>query len=508
MTAMSAVSVTAMGSVADTVAVASPAVIERVMLHADMLPSLTPRSFDNPAVMQWRQRYSYSVIAALADYDDASQAIDIQRGKGSSYWGFAADSYIKYGSSTLWGNAGYSNGRQRDVRWNESSDASLIYPYFTADSIGGDLNAETYRFAGGYADHNDRYGWGVAASYDAGLYYRNIDPRPRNTTSRLDIAAGASVRIGRSDYQAALTVNYRKYKQSCDIEFVNELSDNSIWHLTGLGTHYERFAGNGYSHYYNGHRWGAGADLFPSEGHGFLMSVRYSSFSFDHILTSLNKLPLQSAVDNSISATVGWLGKGEYRDRGATLSLEHGKRTGTENIFGDAAGNVYPLIGALDLYMHTHTCVRADFLWQWHAAGDRFLAVRPSAQWSRSRERYADPLRELLLSALTPAVTLRGASVMGRRWVGEVTVEMAYAIPLENSRNLPYDANIPAGMQAIDHHRFEMLSKPHASARVGVTATRSVNDRYALSISTSYLRGNFTSGVHTDCVNAALSFIF
>lgn len=493
---------------ADTAAVAGAGVTARIALHDDMMRMMTGQPFDNPAMNQWRQSYSYSRISGGYSYSRDSRAVDARLGSGVSAWGAAASSYMKYKSSTLWGGAGYINGRQEDVRWNESSDAALIYPYFTADATGGDMQMERYSFEGGYADHNSRWAWGVAASYHAGLYYRNVDPRPRNTTGCLDISAGGGMRISSSDYYAGVSANYRKYKQSCDIEFVNELSDNSIWHLTGLGTHYERFAGNGYSHYYNGHRWGATADLFPASRRGAVASVAYSSFSFDHILTGLNKLPLQSATENRVSAMAGWLAPGTVHDFAAVASVVYARRTGTENIFGDPSGNVYPQIGALDLYTHTLAEVDGSVLWQWHRDDLTMLSVKPGVTWRRSNEKYADPRRRLLLSDVAPSVTVQGARVLGRVWHASLSVSFAASLPVENVSELPVDNKIPVSLQEVDINRYEILSKTNMAGSVSAGVSRALDNRYALELSASYMRRSYTDGIHSDYLCAAVSFIF
>ncbi|MBD5229829.1 MAG: hypothetical protein HDS69_07330 [Bacteroidales bacterium] len=492
---------------ADTATATVPA-IQRVAMHGDMMRSMPALSFDNPALKQWEQSYSYTSLTVDAVSDRANRAVDTQRGKGETAWSVGAESQMKYKSSTLWGSAAYRNGRKLGINWNESSDADIIYPYFTADSIGGDMRMETYSFAGGYADHTDRWGWGVTAAYTAGLYYRNIDPRPRNTTSRLDIAAGGSMRIGASAYLTGVTVNYRKYKQSCDIEFVNELSDNRIWHLTGLGTHYERFAGNGYNHYYNGQRFGAGINLFPESRRGAVASVGFSSFSFDHILTALNKLPLQSATDNQLTAQAGWLAPGRVHDIAAVLTVTCGKRKGTENLFGDPSGNVYPQIGALDLYAHSYLSATVNALWQWRPAASALLSVNPRIAFDRSDESYLDPRRKLLLTSLTPALTVMGGMLLGRDWHASASLDFACALPVDNVCDLPYQSGIPAGMQAADRDRYDILSKSHTLAGVSAELTRAISDNYALSISLSYARHSYTAGIHSDCARAAVSLIF
>ena len=502
-----AVAAPAWCSVADTAAVVIP-VAQRISLHDDMLPGMAVANYSNPALRQWQQDYNFSALSAGYLYDCGDKAVDVQRGKGLSLWGVNADSYIKHGSSTLWGNASYHNGQQRDIRWNESADADIVYPYFVADSIGGDINVERYAFAGGYADHNDRWAWGVTLNYNAGLYYRNVDPRPRNTTGQLDIAVGGAMRVASTDYHIGVSANFRKYKQSGDIEFVNELSDNKIWHLTGLGTHYERFAGNGYSHYYNDHRWGATLNLISDTRRGAVATVSAESFSFDHILTSLNKLPLQSVTDNRITAMAGWLAPDKLHDFAATLEVAYGKRTGTENIFGDPAGNIYPQIGALDLYRHTLTEARLNLLWQWRPDTDSRLSVNPSVEWYHSEERYIDPHRRLLLSGITPALSVRASRNFGALWHIALTAHIAHTLPVDNACALPFNSAIPIGLQAVDIDRYAILSASNTVAGLGFNASRALNDRYAVGLAASYTHHCYSAGRDTDRVDVALSFIF
>lgn len=492
--------------VADSAAFAP--IAQRIALHDDMMPSMCGLSYANPAISQWRQDYSYSTLSAGYHHDADNRPIDVRLGTGSSFWSLQADSYIKHRSSTLWGSASYANGRQRGLCWNESSDAALIYPYFTADSIGGDMHTEVYSFAGGYADHTGRWAWGATLSYNAGLYYRDVDPRPRNTTGRLDIAAGAAVRLGSSDYLAGLSGCFRKYKQSCDIEFVNELSDNSIWHLTGLGTHYERFAGNGYSHYYNGRRWGASANLFPSSRRGAVASVEFDSFSFDHILTGLNKLPLESVTDNSVALQAGWLEPGKSHDLACFLNLKLGSRDGNENLFGDPTGGVYPQIGSLRLYTHRITEAGLNLLWQCHHRSGLLLAVNPRLDWRRSKESYADPRRELILSSLTPALNLKASGCLGARWHASLSADFAYSAALDCSSLLPIDGRIPEGLQQVDIRRYDILSGNSILAGAAFTLSRVLNRRFALGLQASYSHHSYTAGIHSNQADVALMFIF
>lgn len=498
-------SAVASGATADSIA----SVNERIARHQSEMWQMNPMSADNPAIRQWILPYSYTSISVCRHYDHQSRAIDPQRGRGDDYWAFEASTYMKHKSSTLWGDASYRNGRQRSVSWNESSDAGLIYPYFTADSLGGNLNMEQYAFAGGYADHSGRWLWGATLSYVAGLYYRNIDPRPRNTTGRIDIAVGGGMRIGSTDYVVGLSVNYRKYKQSCDLEFVNEQSNNKFWHLTGLGTHYERFASQSSGHYYNGHRWGATANLFPTGRRGAVASMSYTIFSFDHILQSLNKLPLASVRESSLGLSAGWLAPGQTHSWAATASLSHSDRKGKENIFGDPAGSVYPQIGSQSLYSHTLTGVRADLLWEWTPAESHtMVSLRPAIEWTRSREEYKDPKRHLQIQTLTPSVQLKGVRTIGRNWQADLSAGFAYTIPGSCSANLPIDRNIPVSLQRIDIMRYDILSQSHSQLSAHAGVSRAITDRYALRIAVDYVHNSYRQQIDANRIDASVSFIF
>lgn len=497
-------SVTASAAVTDSVG----AVNDRIAIHGDRLWRQTPRSFQNPAIRQWMLPISYSALSGGYVNERQSQAVETKLGDGIDFGYVAADSYIKHRSSTLWGAASYRNGRERSVVWNESSDAVLIYPYFTADSIGGDLKMEQYSFSGGYADHNNRWAWGAEIGYAAGLYYRDVDPRPRNVTGRLDIAAGGAMRIGATPYHAGISVNYRKYKQTCSIEFVNELSDNRIWHLTGLGTHYERFAGSGYSHYYNGNRFGATANLYPDTGRGAVFSASFSRFTFDHILTSLNKLPLQSVADNRFDVEAGWLAAGGRHDYAATVAFTYKERTGTENIFGDPSNSIYPQIGSMAMYTHTYFDVRAGLLWQWHPSEGSILAVTPKGTYTRSRTAYIDPHRYTLMSHIDAGLDVHGDRGFGKMWRAGFSASFCCRAPVISEIDFTIEPQTPVGMQTIETRSFDILSSCYYCLGAEIHASLAISGRFALMLSVAYSRGSYVDGIHSRDISTSISFVF
>lgn len=311
-----------------------PGILGRIAEHGSPLPELHDGAWENPALTAERYKSSLSHVSA------------IYHGQTSERFGrFEAGTYLKTGRLTLQANASYDNGALHNVRECENADPEIVYPYWTYDTIGGNMNLERYEF-GGSVNVNLDGGWNVGASgnYLAGLYYRKVDPRPRNVSGILDLSVGVSRRV--KGYIVGLEANFRKYKQTCDIEFKSELGAAKIYHLTGLGTHYSRFAGSGDDSYYTGHRWGGSVTLLPVAS-GVYAHAGATSEEITHILTDLNKLPMAKLRVYTFVGAAGYSG----RSWGAIAYCRTERRHGYENIFGDAVSNQYPQIGSLLMHM-------------------------------------------------------------------------------------------------------------------------------------------------------------
>ena len=307
---------------------------DRLWEHRSVVASFVELSYRNPAVRY--DRYSSSLTRATVggQYTSESEPVLLQSGDGEKSIGFQADSYIRKKNYCLWGNALYRNGRVKNLKWNETTDWELLYPYLLADSVGGDLSKEIYSFTGGYAARYESITWGGDFSYEASVAYRGIDPRPKNTTSDLSLSLGLSIPVSPS-YLFDISVSGRKYKQTNGIKFYSELGVSKVYHLTGLGMHYNRFAGNNYSTYYNGYEWGGSLGVHTSCSIGFVGNVAYRYFSCEKIISSLNELPMarigrhtfagELLYRKSLSGIESW---------GIKLTGNYELKLGTENIFG------------------------------------------------------------------------------------------------------------------------------------------------------------------------------
>lgn len=468
---------------------------------------MTMPAYDNPAVRQWAMPASHSAIGIGYMSDKLNRAVNPQTGTGERHWTFGADTYLKYRTSTLWGEASYDNGRQTDRVWNETSDPELVYPCFTADSVGGDMKLERYRFGGGYADHAGRWGWGAQLSYQAGLYYRDVDPRPKNVTGKLDMAVGGTFDIA-GDYVAGLSVNYRKYKQSNDIAFKSVMGVDKLYHTTGLGTHYGRFAGLGDNSYYNGHRWGGTLNLYPMSGRGFSATLNMSRFEFTKVLSDLNKLPLADVWHNALTAQAAYVSAGRRHDWTVTAQFDTHRRHVVENQFGDAASGIYPQIGALELYADNGYTAMLNGLWQWHNNRGTLAWLKPTVAYRHGSTLYLSPERQKRLSHLDYGLSGLLTAPAGK-WRFTVSAAVACSSPLSHLLEMRDDGlTEPAGLVAAERQIYEYQRHHTTSTTAGLKVARNIHRNFSLQLSGQWRHDSYFGATHGNRFDVSLAVLF
>ncbi|WP_300935709.1 DUF6850 family outer membrane beta-barrel protein [uncultured Muribaculum sp.] len=432
------------------------------------------------ALRQFRRTFTYGTVGVGWDGSYLSEAVDPQRGSGSQYGFFSADAEVKSSTSTLWGSAGYANGIIRSVRYNETADIDIIYPYVTADETGGDMRMERYSFSGGYAGHNGRLAWGASLSYAAGLYYRDVDPRPRNTTGVLDIDAGIALRVA-GDYMLGMSAAYRKYRQTCDLMFMSEISEATVYHLTGLGNHYARFTGSGYSNYYDGPRYTARLSMLPSSGIGLSLDAEVSRFTFEHVLKDLNRLPLASAWHNELALHTSWRHAGNVHSYGIKAEGRAYRRHGSENIFGDAVTGTYPQIGSLEMYADNLRSASAAIFYE-HSGKRLSWSITPTLTYLYRSEIYASPYAERKTTDRIASFEASVASIYGDRWYWRLTAEADAA--------------------------YGGAFSPTRFGRMSLSVSRRLRREHSLGIILGYLHADMHNGAVANGGHAILQFIF
>ncbi len=460
--------------------------------------------FENPAIKQYEQTYSYSSVGVGWDYRHDDEVVSTQEGRGSDRWIFNADTYMKYKNSTLWGNAYYNNGHIRDMLWNETSDINLVYPYVMADAVGGDMNMERYSFSGGYSMHSGIISWGGFISYTAGLYYRNVDPRPRNITSSLYASLGIGMEL-LEKYVGAVSVTANKYKQTNDIEFKSEMGVSTIYHMTGLGNDYYRFMGVGYSPYYNGRSYGASLDAYPLSGYGLSATVRFNRFTFDNILSDMNNLPMAHVGENKLSAQVGF-----RLQSGLSLKYDilYVHRDGTENIFGDPASSIYPQIGSLPMY--TNNIFITGLAGIYEKGFDKAtFAVSPLVYYSHNNETYADPFCQQLLNDITCGLSAQYGTTFSSHDRVSCVLSYEFRTATDSELTLPEGDSRTEAMDVVERD-FGFSRANRSRYALSLKVTHALNSRYALQLGVDYSCKVYnTSELNkSQAVTASLCFLF
>ncbi|WP_400263419.1 DUF6850 family outer membrane beta-barrel protein [Sphingobacterium sp. SG20118] len=156
-----------------------------------------------------------------------------QRGNGESTLSISSETYRKTNTGwTIWGDASYQTGKSKGLNYNESLDYDRIFPYFMADSVGGDQSQQSYLFGGGIAKKTGNWSYGAAAHFRANQASRQLDPRPYNRSAILDLDISSTYHY-RDQYLVSAQMGYTMYKQSAALNFVSKLSKPTFYHLNG-----------------------------------------------------------------------------------------------------------------------------------------------------------------------------------------------------------------------------------------------------------------------------------
>lgn len=234
----------------------------------------------------------------------------------------------------VFGEASYSWNQSHGNRFVENADYEWLYPYLTADTVGGGLRSETYFFRGGYRMSKRHIVWHAALQFRALQSYRAIDPRPKNKVTDLQVEAG--IGYTNSSYAWMATAQAGRYKQNNEIKFYSELGESQIYHLVGPGTAYTRFSGSKKESYYHGLTAGASVAMMPRQ-QGWLAQLDYRYMRVDKELHDNTYIPIGRIRAHAVDATFGYIQPAwrVWLQGGLTF------RRGEQFIYGVAENNTY-----------------------------------------------------------------------------------------------------------------------------------------------------------------------
>ncbi len=296
-------------------------------------------------------------------------------------------------NSAVRGSINYARGLKRNVIWNTSSDYDIVYPYTLADTVGGNLNHEKYQFSGGYSALKGNFLWGLEGAYRAFHEYRDVDPRPRNIVSDLNVRGTAGLLLGGRVLEGSLF--YRRYSQSQNVTFVSERGRNtSVFHLTGLGDYNWRFSGASDAYLttrYSGNGVGFQLATYPKAVQGWRADASYTLLNMAHYLPNQNEALYTQALTREIRLNAGYIGR--RFTAGAHAAYQW--REGIESVLDNGKAGRFLELTKLPLFGSSELSAGADAAWQlknWSVSG--------SAEWSSQSASGAYPEREMTLSAI------------------------------------------------------------------------------------------------------------
>lgn len=482
--------------------------IERKVQHT-LMPSgwLRAQVWQNPAMTYYRNEFALSSIALNGLYAKRGEAALTQKGNGSQYADLHAESFLPLSDkSKVFGYAGYRSGKERNVLWNENDDVELLYPYFTGDSIGGDLAREEYYFMGGYACDFGQWSLGLKLSYRASISYRQKDPRPKNVISDLRANIGATRRLNDA-YRLGVGLNVRNYDQNSQVDYFADQGSTSVYHLLGLGIDYVRFAGNRFDAIYEGWGMGGSIDLLPIARNGLSLSLSADHFGFTKALTSPNYVPIVAMDRTTLSFEAVWLKQTAAREYGIKFNAEWESRDGTENLFGDPTGNVYPKIGSSKMYTNQNLTARLSAVAAQNTGktGLGWMAV-PYIGFRQMKSEHKQAARSMEIANILMGI--KGNVVLktkGMQWTAGPRI--AYTANL-TSRSMftGLDGNSSIGRALLSD--FAYLSDAWFDFDFTVRGDYFLKNNKALFFTSGWLHQEYAGSGRTNCWQASVGFIF
>ena len=259
--------------------------------------------------------------------------------EGTQVGGFAVHAQSVYdinAVSRVFGEASYQWQDCKQTRWVDNADYRLTAPYWTVDTIGGDLRREIYSFYGGYRMLKNHVLWHAALQFRAEQSYLMRDPRAKNKVTDLRVEASIGYQWNR--YALSLMAYGGRYKQNNEIRFYSELGETTIYHMANDTEPYARFSSNNKVSYYSGYRAGVGLQLLPTTG--FMAGVQYDWLKFTKELTINTQVPIVGLQTHTVSAQFGYVAQ-RWRVH-ATAGVE--MKRGRQYLYGDNANNYYELL--------------------------------------------------------------------------------------------------------------------------------------------------------------------
>jgi len=360
--------------------------------RVDQIHSLRNNLYQNPSLRPFQYQYSLTPVD-ISYRSEKKDLYNFQEGSGIKGFRFNTDSYQKdaFPNITLWGKASYENIKLQDLKFNESSDFDIVFPYVTADSVGGDLNSEIYQFAGGIAKEIGKWTLAGEAGYRANLAHRKKDPRPENNTSDINAKVGASYQFI-ENYIVGANIGFNFYKQRNTLTFVAVTGRPAIFHFNGLASFNSLLSGsteNTGAILYESKGLNAQFTIAPKNENGLFLELGINQHNGFRTL-AYSTASANDWTDQIFNAKLGYFQSKDNVRYGAIAKVDLQTRKGTEGLFNNDGGNTgYAKISEISSYRYYNFNYNLEAF-----VGMKDWSIKPYATFTQIKEQYLNPFRE------------------------------------------------------------------------------------------------------------------
>lgn len=426
----------------------------------------------NPATYSAVEETQFTSVSVGFSHKMADEAEKMELGRGHNL----ADITVRTvrnlkGGGVAWGGASFTTGRLRDIRFNSAADYLRVEPYVVGDSVGGSRSMQQYTFSGGYSHRiGSRTTLGAEMDYRADIEYRNRDPRVKNVVSDFCLKAGLTQGVS-ADYKVGANVGLLIYNQESNIDFYNPMNDIFEHVNTGAGTTYARFYGSTSQSAYKGLGFTSGLQFFPTKAprpFDITASVRFDFTDMDFILRDYNDLTLSNADDYRVVSDLSAKIEAGIVTFRPAAQFGWTRRIATENIFGTASGNSYPLLGSRQFFMTERSSFAAALPVVFSAGESLRFTLAPTVARAVVHGHYRLPERDFKVAHLTS-----GASLAIDKYFGKSRLQLKGGATYTDADILNrhfVGLDVRKGPHYAIDHNFRMLSSDRLNINAGLNA--------------------------------------
>lgn len=439
--------------------------------------------------------------------NDTQKPLDERNGKTNFNGRFDATSIVQLNPKIkLRGGATYSRSVKKSVKWNSTSDFEFLYPYFLADSVGGDRHYEYYSFNGAYAHTAGRLFYAFSGKYKASHEWGEVDPRPRNIVS--DMSLSTSVGYKSRKHMFSLNMAYRVYNQDQNMRFVNPDGANAIeWHLTGIGSHYARFAGNGIYIFtrYEGRGYTANLLMQSLSKTGLNAGITYNNIAINRLLVNQNYTPATNLYKHRAETFFTYRRQSGGLIYGAEVAVAAGFHRGIENISDNGITDNFKVLARLPMYKENLFDGRVSGLVQmtWRRSAVYFS---PGVEFNRKLETYKFPAKSMSIARGTGNLKC-GLIFSIEKWLLHIEEKPVYSYCYKSKLVNNDELMEPVIRRCLDR-QFQIEAMNFFANNIRLSVQRQFQKIGSLGLSLSWTHSRFLDGVKGENLYISTYLIF